>query len=129
MSNRHQRRADLAHFKREAPALLTYLVEPDDAGLDAAPLLQAAAANWLDNLSRRARTCIVCSEWLPNRQQVGALLLAVPATLRPTSASVCPICRACWEADLPVEALERAAGAVLRKVIPRGEFEPLEPRR
>src|SRR5262245_46540603 len=106
--NRRQRRRDLAKFKRDAPgALLTFLVPPTDPALNSAPLLKAAASDWMSALSTRVRHCIVCSSWIADRQSVGGLLLAAPATVRPTSASVCAICRACWEADLPLDALER----------------------
>jgi hypothetical protein len=127
MTNRHRRRADLANFKRNAPgALLTYLVPPNDGALSRAPLLKAAADHWLDALRSRARHCIVCSSWLVDRRHVGALLLTTAATTNPTSASTAAVCRECWEADLPIEALERACATVLHEVIPGGRFAPPE---
>jgi hypothetical protein len=129
MSNRHQRRADLRAFRREAPALLTYLVEPDDPALDGVPLLRRAAQHWVHALSTRVRHCIVCSSWIANRQCVGLLLLATPAAAKPTSASCCAICRGCSDAGLPMEALERAAEHVLQEALPGGRLEPLETRR
>ncbi|MGY8633831.1 hypothetical protein RAD15_15245 [Bradyrhizobium sp. 14AA] len=127
---RHERRADLARFRRDASRrdLLTFLVEPDDARLSKAPLLQRTASNWLDALSTRVRHCIVCSSWLVDRQHVGALLLATSATVRPTSASACGVCRECWSADLGLEVLERAATTALQAAVPKGVFAPLSTR-
>jgi hypothetical protein len=118
---RHERRADLARYRREAShALVTYLVEPDDPALNG--LLQRAARSWIDGLSTRSRSCIACSEWLWSRQGVGLLLLSTPSVAKPTSASVCAVCREC--ADLPLEALERAATTALQAAVPGGRFEP-----
>jgi hypothetical protein len=57
---RHERRADIARFRRDASRrdLQTFLVEPDDRLLASAPLLQRAAQHWLDALSVRCRHCI-----------------------------------------------------------------------
>lgn len=128
MSNRHERRADIACFRRDASRrdLLTFLVEIDDARLSRAPLLQHTADNWINLLSTRCRHCIICSCWVASKQEVGALLLATPATVRPTSASACAVCKACWDADLGREALERAATAALQEALPGGRFEPQE---
>jgi hypothetical protein len=128
MSNRHQRRADLHDFRR-ASALWTFLCAPDDARLSSAPLLQQTASRWLDLLSKRVRFCIICNSWLVGRQDVGLLLLATPATIRPTSASCCGVCHGCADADLPLEALERAAERALRAALPNGRLAPLETRR
>ena len=83
MSNRHSRRSDLA-VMRSSGSLLTFLVSVDDARLRSAPQLRQTADRWLDGLSVRVRHCILCSEWLVTRDQVGLLLLAVPAG-RPSS--------------------------------------------
>jgi hypothetical protein len=128
--NRHERRSDLARYRRETSgALLTYLVEPDDAALTEVPLLQQATRHWLDALSTRVRSCIVCSAWIVDGQDVGALLLTTPDIIKPTSAGTAAVCKACWAADLPMQALERAAEHVLQKVIPNGRFESMETRR
>jgi hypothetical protein len=127
MNNRHERRSDIARFRRDASrALLTYLVEPGDGALNDVPLLKATARNWLDHLSQRIRNCIVCSSWLVDRQHVSLLLLATPVTAKPTSASCCAICRGCADAGLPMEALERAAERVLQEALPGGRLEPLD---
>ena len=87
------------------------------------PLLRRATSHWLDGLSTRVRACIVCSAWIANRQDVGSVLLSTPAVPKPTSASVCGVCAECWQADLPVEALERAAITALAAAVPNGRFE------
>jgi hypothetical protein len=131
MMGRHERRADLARYRHDASRrdLLTFLVEPDDGLLATAPFLQRAARHWLDALSTRSRSCIVCSSWLWSEQSVGALLISTPATIRPTSAGTAAVCRECWNADLPAEALEHACETVLQSVIPGGRLEPLDTRR
>ena len=60
MSNRHQRRSDLAVLKSSG-ALWTFLCEPDDARLRSAPLLQQTVNEWLNLLTKRVRNCIICS--------------------------------------------------------------------
>jgi hypothetical protein len=127
---RHERRSDIARFRGDASrALLTYLVAPDDAALNDVPILRDTARSWLDLLSTRVRNCLICSSWLVNREHVGLLLLATPATAKPTSASCCAICRGCAGAGLPMEAIERAAERVLQEALPGGRLEPLDARR
>jgi hypothetical protein len=128
---RHERRVDLARFRRDASRrdLLTFLVEPDDRLLASAPLLQRAAQHWLDALSTRCRHCITCNVWIVDRRDVGALLLTTPAVAKPVSAGTAAVCKACWDADLPREALEKACATVLETVVPNGRFEPMETRR
>ena len=122
MSSRHERR----RFRRETShhALLTYLVEPTDPALDQVPLLKASAHHWISALSVRVRHCLICSSWLVNRHDVGALLLTVPEVAKPVSAGTAGICRTRWSADLGVDVLERACASVLHEVIPNGRFEP-----
>jgi hypothetical protein len=51
--------ASLTRYRREAEGVLrTYLVAPDDAGLDTVPILRRATRHWLDNLPMRIRTCL-----------------------------------------------------------------------
>jgi hypothetical protein len=118
VSSRHERR----RFRHEASraALTTFLCEPTDPALDG--LLKATANCWLDLLAQRVRHCIICSSWIVDRRNVGLLLLSTPAVVKPTSASACAICREC--ADLPLEALERAATTALQAAVPGGRFEP-----
>lgn len=121
--SRHERRANLARYRRETSGVLnTFLVPPDDPALDGVPLLRRATDSWLDLLSVKVRTCFICSSWLADRRDVGAVLLSAPAVM-PRAASVCGCCMACWQADLPREALEKAALAALRTALPGARFE------
>ena len=122
---RHERRADLARYRREAGnALDTYLVDVDQP-LDL-PILRNAARSWLDALPRRMRACIACSGLMWERQRVGWLLLSKPAVPpKPPAASVCGICCEC--SDLPLPVLERACAVALETAVPGGAFEPLDP--
>jgi hypothetical protein len=125
MSNRHQRRSDLA-MMRETGVLWTFLIAPNDARLRSAPLLRQTADRWLDQtLRRNVRHCILCASWLVDRGHVGLILLATPASARPSAASCAGICRECTDADLPMQAIEQAAAKVLGMAIPGGRFEPL----
>ena len=125
---RHERRAtqgrhkaSLRTYRRESEGmLLTYLTSPDDAALDSVPILRRAAQRWLNDLSTKVRSCIVCSNWIPDKSEAGALLLSTPVTVNPTLVSVCGICRAC--SDLPLEALEKASERELQAAIPGGRF-------
>jgi hypothetical protein len=119
VSSRHERR----RFRREAShALRTFLVAPDDPALDGEPLLKVAANSWLGALSVRVRHCLICNSWVVNRRDVGAVLLTVPDITKPVSAGTAAVCKACWDADLPLDALERACETVLHEVIPGGRF-------
>ena len=70
----------------------------------------------------------MCSVWIVDRRDVGALLLSTPNVVKPTSVGTAAICASCWEDDLPIDALERACASVLSAVVPNGKFEPLETR-
>jgi hypothetical protein len=110
-------------YRREASAgLITHLVEPNDPALHRSPLLCAAASDWLDGLTTRMRSCIVCSAWIVDRTYVGALLLSMPDVSKPVSASACGVCSGCWAADLAQDVLERAATVALRRALPGGRF-------
>jgi hypothetical protein len=123
MGNRATRRSEVARFKREVAHgdLLSYLIDASEP-LDHAPLLKAAARYWFDGIMSRKPYCIACkSADFADGAEVGAFLFATP-TVRPSSASVSAICAACWR-DLPDDAIERAALAVHRRIVPRGRFE------
>jgi hypothetical protein len=125
---RHERRSDIARFRREASrALLTYLVEVNDP-LNGAPLLQRTARYWCDALPTMLpmRHCIACDACLWDRRHLGGLLLTTPS-VRPTSASIAGVCRRCWDNE-PLYVIERAAEHVLQAVIPGGHFEPMDTR-
>ena len=128
MSNRHQRRSDLAHFKREAHRehlMLTYLIDADDdAALDRMPLLRRAVVFWRGNIEQRKPVCPTCKSGFADGAQPGAFLFSVIA-VAPTNASVTAFCRACWNDQSP-EVIEREAARVLRCLLPGGKF--LDPR-
>jgi hypothetical protein len=120
-------KASLRAYRREASnMLLTYLTAPDDPALDSVPILRNTARHWLNDLPGKTRCCIICSSRISDRRKVGALLLSTPVTVNPTLASVCGICRACWELDAPpetlVEILEKASERELQTAIPGGRF-------
>jgi hypothetical protein len=126
MSNRHQRRSDLAHFKREAHAthLLTYLIDADDlAALNRMPLLRRATEFWRGNIEQRKPVCPTCKSGFADGAQPGAFLFATIA-VAPRNAAVTVFCDRCWR-DLPLDMIERSAEGVLHKLVPNGRFEPL----
>jgi hypothetical protein len=126
--NRHQRRSDLASFKREAhrEQLLTYLIDADDdVSLNRMPLLRRATEFWHGNIPHRKPVCPSCKSGFADGAQPGAFLFSVIA-VAPINASVTAFCRACWN-DLPPEVIEREAARVLRCLLPGGKF--LDPER
>ena len=122
---RHERRASVARFKREASGgggLLTFLIAADDvAALDGQPLLRHAAQWWRNNIMRRRPVCCECKASFADGARPGAFLFST-APDKPTSASVSVFCARCFR-DLPDDEFERAAMRVLRRVLPNGKFE------
>lgn len=125
MSNRHQRRADLADFKREAHKrhLVTFLIEASDGlSLDRYPLLSRALAFWRGNIMQRRPFCPACKSNYADGALPGAILFATTA-VAPANASVTAFCVQCSR-DLDV--VEREAARVLRSIIADGRW--LDPR-
>ena len=122
---RHERRAELRSFKREAhkASLLTYMVAAD-ADLDGHPLLSRALSYWRGNIQHRRPFCPACKASFADDAFPGAFLLSVPP-LAPTTASVTAFCTECWH-DLSISDIEREATRVLRMVVPGGKFEPMD---
>ena len=121
MGNRHQRRADLRSFKRDAAhGLLTYLIEANDP-LDRAPVLRDAINFWRANAPTRKPICIGCKGQFTGeaRVDVAAFLLA---TSPASSGTASGICTECWN-GLSDDELERAALRVLRTFLPNAKFE------
>jgi hypothetical protein len=127
MSNRHQRRTDLRHFKREAHKahLVTYMIAADDeVSLDRHPLLRNALEYWRGNIQQRKPICPGCRASFANDATAAAFLFATTA-VAPTNASVTAFCNECWH--LPPADIEREAVRVLRQLLPQGKF--LDPQR
>jgi hypothetical protein len=125
MSNRHQRRRDLADFKRDAHKahLVTFLVDAaDDASLDRHPLLSRALAFWRGNIMQRRPFCPSCKGNYADGTLPGAFLFSTTA-IAPTNASVTAFCDQCSR-DLDV--VEREATRVLRSIIADGKW--MDPR-
>jgi hypothetical protein len=117
VSNRHQRRASIATYRRSASnSLLTWLVPPDTT--IGVTVLDSAAGAWLDCLPTvvPSRSCICCRAPLHHRDDTGALLLSVPA-LTSKLASVAGLCVMCWE-GAEIEVIERAVERTLSVVMP-----------
>ncbi|WP_338833546.1 hypothetical protein [Bradyrhizobium septentrionale] len=125
MSNRHQRRADLRSFKREAHRahLVTYMIAADDeVSLDRHPLLRRALEFWRGNIMQRRPFCPACKSNYADGALPGAFLFSATA-VAPTNASVTAFCHQCSR-DLDV--VEREAARVLRSIIANGKW--LDPR-
>ena len=121
MSNRHQRRADLACFKRDAHKahLVTYMIAADDdASLDRHPLLRRALEFWRGNIPQRRPFCPACKRNYADGALPGAFLFSTTA-VAPTNASVTAFCDQCSH-DLDV--VEREATRVLRSIIADGKW-------
>ena len=127
MSNRHQRRADLRCFRREAHRdhIVTHLIDAN-ADLDGYPLLSRVATAWRAGIAQRKPWCIACEASFAEAARPGAYLFATPSGAADI-ASVSVLCADCWR-DLPPDAIEREATRVLRQLIPNGRFDPLETR-
>lgn len=123
MSNRHQRRASLADFRREASRayLLTHLLDANTSFADH-PTLKDALAFWKANRVSRRPRCIACKVDLADpTAPVGAFLFATSPGAA-GAVSVSAICPDCWRA-LPMSEIEVAALRVLRRLLPGGRFE------
>jgi len=95
--NRHQRRADLRAFKREAERdhLVTHLVAAN-APLDHYPLLSRAVSFWRSGIQQRRPFCPACRANYADGAHAAAFLFAMPS-IAPTSASVTAFCDQCWK--------------------------------
>jgi hypothetical protein len=124
MSNRHQRRANVADFKRAVHRrhLVTHLVDAAEP-LDGHAVLKDALSFWQKNRVKRRPCCIGCRADLSDPDvEAGAYLFATsPGS--PGVASVSALCCACWH-DLPLDQIEHHALRVLRRLLPGGHFEP-----
>jgi hypothetical protein len=120
MSNRFQRRKDIALVRSEVSRarLHTYML-PADAKLDV-PLLRNAVSWWLASVKARRPYCPACRANFADDARAGGVLLSTPAEA-PTAASVTAFCTECLQ-DMPPDEVERHATRVLRRLIPEGRF-------
>jgi|SRR5215510_6478873 len=125
MNNRHNRRAELARFRRETSGgLVTWLVDRNDPSLHKAPtLLVQAAFRWCEELLASPRHCICCLSLICDQREVGGLLLSKPHNAIGRVA-INGVCKPCWAAQ-SLDQIEHAATEVLRAVVRTGNFEPL----
>jgi hypothetical protein len=121
MSNRQQRRASVAEFKRAAAGgyLDVYLV-PTDAPINN-PLLERAASHWRAGIAALRPTCIGCKAKFADGAQAGAFVMTIPSGA-PTAVSVSAICGDCWR-DLSDKEVQAAALKVVRQVLPGAVFD------
>jgi hypothetical protein len=119
--NRHQRRADLADFRREAHKahLVTHLIAAN-ADLSRHPLLAKIAAAWTASIPQRKPFCFCCRASFAEAARPGAFLFAAPSGAADI-ASVSGLCAACWR-DLEPADIQRAAARVLARLMPGGRF-------
>jgi hypothetical protein len=115
--SRHERRAEVSRFKREAArGVVSYLVDAADPRLAGEPLLSRAVAYWRANIPTRKPRCFACrTPFAADGAQASAFLM-VTAASAPTSATVSGLCTRCWS-DLPMPEIERAAERALRPVV------------
>lgn len=122
MSNRHQRRRDLADFKRDAHRathLVTHLIDVR-ADLSAYPMLAKVASAWGAAIPQRKPWCFSCEASFAKAAQPGAHLFATPPGAADI-ASVSVLCADCWR-DLSLDQIEREATRVLRQLLLGGRF-------
>src|SRR3954466_1481575 len=120
MSNRHQRRADLADFKRDAhkPHLVTYIIAAAAApSLDRHPLLGRALEFWRGNIMQRRPFCPACKSNYADGALPGGFLFSTTA-VAPTNASVTAFCDQC---SRDLDLVEREAARVLQTIIANGK--------
>jgi hypothetical protein len=129
---RHERRASIAVFRREArnADLITFLVDAE-VRLDRYPVLSRALQFWRDNTEWRKPYCPNCkASFAGGAAFAGAFLLTTPTT-GAASISVTAFCHSCWlgsetQAPLTIAEIEAQCTRVLRAVVPGGKFEAME---
>lgn len=118
---RHERRAAIAEFRRDAARadVLTYLVDASDTALVREPFVQAVL-HWRGNIAVRKPRCIACgTSFAADGASVGGFLFATPEGANATSVSA--FCSSCWT-DLSDDDLERQAMRILRSIKPGARF-------
>lgn len=117
MSNRSQRRASVAAFRREvarADHLLTYLVDVHTK-LHTYPLLLHAVSHWRANIFERKPICVGCRKSFAGEVFPGAFLFSTSSAASNT-ATTSAFCVECW-CDLSDAEIEAHASRVFRKIL------------
>ena len=121
--SRHERRSEIARFRREMGTYLVTTVIPADTLLDDHPLLGDATLYWHAVRASRHPVCIGCKVQLGDNETIGGWLFAwSPHVQKATSTSI--FCGRCFE-TLSDDQLEAACTRLLRQLLPRGHFEAL----
>ena len=120
--NRHQRRSEIANFKRKVShaGIVTVLVDAGDP-LEGHPLLRDARRWWQGNIRQRRPSCCACKTSFAEAAQPGAFLFSTSSEV-PLSASVTAFCSRCWR-DLPDAEVTRISVKVLRYLLPNAKFD------
>jgi hypothetical protein len=120
--SRHERRSQIARFRRECSGghLMTYLI-PAGASFDH-PVIQRAQAHWEANRLMRQPQCIGCKVIFgENSMRVGLWLHAISPAIS-HAASTSAFCEKCGR-DLSDAQVDRICTRVLRALLPNGHFE------
>ena len=120
MSNRHNRRASVADFRKRVGGthLVTYLLD-DIALIDGHRLLGPCLRQWLAACEARRPYCIGCKKNFMDGAEPGAFLFATSPGAS-GDVSVSALCTECWA--LPLVEIEAIATRALRKLLPHGRF-------
>ena len=93
---RHERRAEIARFRRDAGGeLTTYLLGTDDRAIHREPYLLEARDFWHAQMSLRKPRCVACEAAFADGAKPGAYLFS-RAQQMPSVASVSVFCTECW---------------------------------
>lgn len=118
---RHQRRASIAQFRRDAQRveILTYLVDAADAVIVKEQWLLNVVLRWRGDIASRRPRCVACKASFADGATVGGYLICTPAGVGAISISA--FCRTCWDGLSDTE-LEQAAMRVLKIIKPGAKF-------
>ena len=119
---RHERRASIAAFRRDAMRrdVETFLIDGTDSALLRPPFSQATMY-WRANIAVRKPKCAAAcgTSFAADGVAVGGWLSAQPVGA--TAVSVSAFCNRCWS-SLDDRELERAAMKVLLRIKPHARF-------
>ena len=123
---RHQRRASIAQFRRDAQRveILTHLVDAADAVIVKEQWLLSAVMRWRGDVAVRKPRCVSCKASFADCATVGGFLVCTPEGM--SAISISAFCRVCWT-GLSDTDLERAAMRVLKIIKPNARFADAPP--